>query len=342
MALTLNGIDLRGKLATPAIKEIVFTNGTFENKAVNIVEEVQSSIVFNEKLSSVTMQAFTSGVPTSAGSVTSFDTSVTPVKYMYHDEFDPTQLAYTSDREYIKTGFWNYFSEDNQFAREVYGGMYAKKIGRDVEVKFWTNAMATTKSTVAGLTPGVAQNQVSTQEQAMFAALPTTTGVLFNGVIPYVIYNSSNATQTPGVGGRVKVVGTTITSANIRDEYIKVYNAIPAEVFTDANDLVIYAPMSHRQLINTYNSIPSNFRSGGFSEDAKSFLGIKIVYVPTPENVLFTAKSSHINFVSDLISDNNEMLLKQWDLRTKLWFVQVVSSMFAHVTNQRYNVLYVG
>lgn len=343
MALTLNGVDLRGKVAQPAIEEIIFSNNTLKEDAVNVVDEVLSTVIFNEKLVNPQMQAFTSGIPTSAGTQTSFDVPIIPVLTMYHDEFDPTQIRLSSDRQYMKSGFWNYFTENDEFAKRVFGGMYAKKISRDYEVKFWTNARTTTKTTVAGLTAGTAQNQVSTQEQALVAALPTVTGVLFDGIIPYTIYNSSNASLTGAVGGRVKVVGTTITSTNIRDEYIKVYNAIPPVVLNEApEDLVIYAPMSHRQLINTYNSIPSNFRSGGFSEDGKSFLGIRIVFVPTPENVLLSAKKSHINWVTNLTSDMNEMLLEKVDPRSKLWFVQVVSSIFAHVTNQAYNVLYVG
>jgi len=343
MALTITAVDLRGKFADPAIAELVFENNTVANELVTFQDDVKSSTVFSENGATVSMQAFTAGVPISAGSLDSFDKLITPVLGQFHQEFDPTGLRLSSWKRNLKAGAYNFLPDD--YTKLVIGGVYAKKISFDAENKFWNHATATYKSAVAGLTAASPNTSVSTQEQALAAASPTVPSLLFNGVIQYMIYNDANAANTLAVGGRQKVVGTTITSINIRDEYNKLFIGIPPLTLENADgDLYWYAPKSHRQLIAIYNSTPANYQSGGYAQSGNdwTFNGIPIKFVPIPENCMIAAKRSYINWCTDLMSDLNEFKLDQWDKRTQLWFVQTVFSIFAHVTNQKFNALYVG
>lgn len=344
MALNITAVDLRGVLAEPIIAELVFENHTLADELVTFQDDIKSSAVFSENGASVTMQPFTSGIPASAGSFDSFDTLIVPVIGQFHHEFDPTGLRLSSWKRNLKPGAYNFLPDD--YTKLVIGGVYAKKISYDAENKFWNHATATYKTAVAGLTPSPTGNtSVSANEQALVAASPTVTGLLFNGVIQYMIYNASNAASTFAVGGRNKVVGTTITSINIRDEYNKLFIGIPPVTLENVDgDLYWYAPKSHRQLIAIYNSTPSNYQSGGFAMDGTNwtFNGIPIKFCPLPENCMIAASRSYINWCTDLASDISEFKLDQWDKRTQQWFVQTVFTIFAHVTNQKFNALYVG
>jgi hypothetical protein len=55
---------------------------------------------------------------------------------------------------------------------------------------------------------------VSATEQAQIAALPASQA---DGILSKMIYNNSNQAGVAGVGGRIKVAGTTITNANIKE-----------------------------------------------------------------------------------------------------------------------------
>lgn len=342
MALTTNSLDLRGKVAAPLVEELMHENDTVGKGLVTFQDNIKSSTMFPEYSATVTMQAFTSGIPASAGNFDTFDTPISPVRALYHHEFDPTSLNLTSWRDSIKAGAWEYLPTD--FDKRVIGGVYAKKISLDAEAKFWNHATAAHKAAVAALVAGAANNAVSAEEKALVAATNTVTGVLFNGVIQYAIFNSSNSSQAANVGGRIKVVGTTITDANIRAEYLKVHAAFPTETLQDISDLRLYVPRSHKQLIASFNSIPTNFSTGGFRQSGNDwyFMDIKIEFVPIPEKVIFGSKKSFINWCTDLQSDLNEMLVDKTDPRAKTMFVQSIFTIFAHITNQRFNVLYVG
>jgi hypothetical protein len=64
------------------------------------------------------------------------------------------------------------------------------------------------KTAVAALVAGAPQTSVSATEQAQIAALPASQA---DGILSKMIYNNSNQAGVAGVGGRIKVAGTTIT-----------------------------------------------------------------------------------------------------------------------------------
>jgi len=160
-----------------------------------------------------------------------------------------------------------------------------------------------------------------------------------------MIYNASNAAQTAGVGGRIKVAGTTLTASNIKAEFDKIYAAIPAEVLANNEQPIIYAPKSVKQMIVAANNVVSDFNKPfDVNPSATEFYfnGLLIEFVPVPNNVVIVALKSHLFWVTDLASDNNTMKIDKIAENREDMFIKSVMTIGAHVANQKFNVLYVG
>ena len=341
MPITRNSVEFRGQAAEPILEELLFENETISQELVMFEDDVKANTIFSEESAEAVMQAYTSGAPTSEGSLGGFDAVVTPEKIMYYQEFDPDTLRFSRYKRSMRQGAWETFSDE--FERVVIGGVYAGKISADAEAKFWNNATAATKAAVAGLTAGTAQDEVGTEEQALVAATPDG---LFDGIVQKMIYNTSRAGGTAAVGERVKVVGDTITASNIKAEYDKLYAAIPAVVLSgNTEPPYIYAPRSHKQLINIYNNNPSNYKDAfSVSEDKTRyyFNGVEIKFVPIPENVMIAAKKEHLFWCTDLIADFNDMKLDKIANNQEKMFLKNIMALQPHVAHQAFNVLYVG
>jgi hypothetical protein len=211
-----------------------------------------------------------------------------------------------------------------------------------LENEFWNGATAATKTAVAALTAGTANNAVGADEKTAVAAL---TASQIDGVLVKLIYNNSNSTQTYGLGARIKVAGTTITAANAKAEFDKIYTAIPAEVLAGAEQPIIYAPKNLLQVLVTANNVATDFNKPFQINDVNTefrFNGLLIEFVPTPNNVVIVALKSHLFWVTDLASDNNTMKIDKIAENREDMFIKSVLSIGAHVANQKFNVLYVG
>lgn len=338
MAINYNSIDVRGVAAEPIIEELLFDNETISQGLVTFEDNVKAETIFTEVSATATMQAYTSGAPGATGSLGGFDTIVSPVKVMYYQEFDPNTLRFSRFKRDMKPGAWECLSQE--FEKVVIGGVYSKRISLSVENLFWTNATSTTKATVAGLTAG---SGITTQEQSLVANTPAG---LFDGIVTKLIYNDSNANHTGSVGQRVKVVGTTITATNIKAEYDKLYAAIPAVTLSGSSTApYIYAPKSHKQLINIYNNTPTNYKDAfSVSDDKKTYFfnGVEIKFVPVPENVMICARKEHLFWCTDLSSDLNIMKIDKINANREDMFLKNILTITTHVSNQAFNVLYVG
>lgn len=340
MAIVSNSIDILGVAAEPIIEEILFQNNTLAKGLVTFEDDVKAETIFTEADATATMQAWTSGVPTSAGSLNSWDVKVTPSKVMFYQEFNPETLRLTRYKRSMKPGAWENFS--TEFEQVVIGGIYADRISLSAEKNFWLGATSATKSTIAGLTAGTLNTEIGTAEKAMVAASLGADG-LFDGLLTKVLYNNSRATGTAQVGERIKVVGTTITSANIKAEYDKLYAAIPAVVLENGTLPTIYAPYSHKQLITIFNNNVANYKDAfAVNGDSYGFNGLTIEFVPIPENVLLCAKKEHLFWVTDLLSDVNTLKMDRIASNREDYFLKSIMSEGAHVANQKFNVLYVG
>lgn len=340
MAITYNRVDIRGVAAEPIIEEILFENQTIAKSLVTFETDVKAETIFTEASATATLQQFVCGLPTSSGDLSAFDSVVTPVKAMFYQEFCPDNLRFSRFKRDMAPGAFNNMS--SEFERVVIGGIYAKKMSLALENEFWNGATAATKTAVAALTAGTANNAVGAAEKTAVAAL---TASQIDGVLVKMIYNNSNAAQTAALGTRIKVAGTTITAANVKAEFDKIYLAIPAEVLSNVEQPIIYAPKNIKQIIVAANNVTTDFKKPFDVNPAATefyFNGVLIEFVPTPNNVIIVALKSHLFWVTDLVSDNNTMKVDKIAENREDMFIKSVLSIGAHVANQKFNVLYVG
>jgi hypothetical protein len=351
MAITYTPIDIRGKASEPVIEEILFQNNTINKGLVTFADNVKANTVFSEAGATVVQQSLvTTGSPVSKGNLNAFDTIISPVQIEYYKDFDYNVLRNSRFNASISAGAWNMLS--SEFERIVIAGIYAKKIALNSEYNFWNNVKGTTKTAIAGLTPGAGQGSIGTAEQTLIAGvtigeLEGNVSGLYDGIIAKMLYNNSNATSTPGLGSRVKVAGTTITSANIKAEYDKLYEAIPEVSLNAQNEgveLIIYAPFKHKQLINIFNNNVSNFKDAFMvnADGTFGFNGIKIEFVPIPSNAMIVASKERFFWLTDLTSDINFLQVEKHASPRKDFFIDAVMTAETHVANQKYNVLYIG
>jgi len=340
MAITYSKVDIKGVAAEPIIEELLFENHTLGQELVTLEDNVKAETIFTESSATATLQAYTSGAPSSAGSLDLFDTTVTPDKVMFYQEFDPNTLRFSRFKRDMRPGAWEVFS--NEFERIVIGGIYAKEISLAMEKEFWLGVKSATKTAIAALTPGAGQAAVGAAEQAQIAAL---TASQTDGVLAKMIYNNSNSAATAGLGGRVKVAGTTITASNIKAEYDKIYAAIPAVALAQNELPMIYAPYSHKQLIVQANNVTTDYTKPFNVNDNASeiyFNGLKVVFVPLPEKVVIAALKSHIIWATDLVNDFNTMKMDYIATNRDDMFIKNEATITAHIANQAFNVLYMG
>ena len=338
MAITYNSVEFRGVAAEPIIEELLFENDTINQGLVTFEEDVKAETIFTEASATATLQQYTSGAPTSAGSLSAFDVVVTPAKVQFYQEFDPNNLRFSRFKRSIKQGAWEILSDE--FERVVIGGLYAKKVSLALENEFWNGVTSATKTAVAALTAGTANTAVGAAEKTLVAAL---TASQIDGVVAKMIYNDDNASGTAGVGGRIKVAGTAITAANIKAEYDKIYAAIPADVLAGQEAPFIYAPRSHKQMIVQANNVTTDYTKP-FVKVGESwyFNDIEIKFVPLPEKVVIAALKSHLFWCTDLLSDVNTMQIDKIANNREDMFLKNNMTLAAHVANQKFNVLYVG
>lgn len=332
MAISASIVDIRGKAYEPVLEELLFENKTIADNLVSFEPDVKNESIFTENTNVVTLQAYSSGAPTSQGTFNLVDTSVTPTKVMFYHEFDPNTLRPSRFKRSMNPGAWEMMS--TEFERTVLAA-YGKEVSLDAETKWWSGILAGTKTAIAALTPGTAQNQVGAAEQTWAAAQ---TATQFDGVVAKMIYNNG------ALGTRVKVAGTTITSSNVAVEYGKAYAALPAVVLAQTEKPYIYAPYSHKQFINIFN-VSATYRDL-FSVDIKAdkyfYNGIEIKFVPVPENCLIIALPSNLIWCTDLVADINKMEINKIANNREDMFVKHIFTIAAHVARQANNVLYLG
>lgn len=335
MAISATIVDLRGVAVQPIIEEIIFANDTVNKNLVSLATDVKSDTIFTENDNTVTMAAFTSGAPTSAGTFGLVDTLITPTKIMYYQEFDPNALRSSRFKTSMKPGAWEI--ESSEFGSVVLKS-YGNLIAEDLQAKFWNGATTATRTAVAALTPGTGQGSVGAAEQTLVASGSAT---LIDGVATRMIYNGG------ALGTRVKVAGTTLDSSNIATEMAKVYNAIPARVLFGTVKPNIYCPYNVKQFINVYN-ITATYRdlfavtNLGQPNEAYFYNGVQLQFVPLPNNVLIAARPDYIYWCTDLTSDINKFEVNKIAFNREDMYVKNIMTIFAHVVNQAMNVLYVG
>lgn len=335
MALSYSPVAIRGKAVAPVFAELLSRNNTVSRGIVNFQEDIKASTIITEEGFSVTMQAYSSGAPTASGTLGLTDREVTPTKVMFYDTFDPETLRTSRFNQTMEAGAFNL--ESGEFMDLLMNNL-ANKLAKEAENKFWNGATSATKTAVAALTPGTGQGSVGAAEQTYVAAAPAG---LFDGVATFMIYNNG------ALGTRVKVAGTTLSGSNIKTEMDKVYAAIPSAALNNDVAPVIYAPYSVKQFINIYNSNQTTrdiFQVAGLAtpDEQYTYNGLKVEFVPLPENCVIAANPENILWLTDLQSDIAELRIDKIANNREDMFYKVIMTEIAHVIRQSTNVLYLG
>jgi hypothetical protein len=333
MSITYTGNVQPTDFKDAIINEILFRNDTVEKGLVAFETGIKAGRVITENINSVTMQAWSVN-PTGneSGDIGLEDTVVTPVKVEFIDKFSPEDLRSSRFNRDMAPGAINNISDE--FNKVVLNGV-APLISLDAESKFWNGATSATKTAVAALTAGTGQTSVGAAEKTLVAAMPTT---LFDSLTTKMIYNKA------AVGKRIKVAGTTLSATNIADEMAKVYNAIPDAVLSGAEKPLIYAPRNVKKFINNFN-LAQTYRNT-FTVDLTTnkyfYLDVEIVFVPLASNVLIAGVPTNFMWCTDLMDDYADVSIAPYPAPRKDYFYDVIFTIFAHVVNQKFNVLYVG
>jgi hypothetical protein len=323
MAISYNKVDIRGNALEPIFEEILFQNPTINEGLVDFRDKIKAGTIITDNLNSVQMQAYTTGTPTSSGTMSFNDVEVTPVKVMFYNTFETDSLRPTRFNSSMPDGAWNTMSTD--FEKLVMSNI-SKSISNDAEKKFWKGITSTTKSAVA--TAGTAS--YTSRELSYVSSSDVS---FFDGILTKLITSTST----------VKVAGTTITTSNINDEYKKLYQAILPVVLNSDEQPFIYAPYSHKQLINVFN-ISATYRDL-FQVDINSnkyfYSGVEIKFLPFPENVMIVDRKSNLLWLTDLMSDINNIQVDKVSNPSDQLFYKVVFTELAHVAQPQYSVLYI-
>jgi len=338
MAISITAGTSNANLKTyePILQELLFQNKTLKKELVAFDEDVKAATEITEVSTSVSMQAYTSGAPTSAGSQTSTGTVITPTKVMFYNEFDPNTLRGSRYGRSMGKGAWKTASTEFE---SVVLGLYGNKVSYAVESNFWNGITSATQTAIAALTPGTGQGSAGAAEQTYAASL---TAGQIDGVVTRMIYNGGT------VGGRYKILGTTLSASNIKAQMDLVYAAINPVVLAQTDEMpTIFVPYNVIQMIKQYNNVATNFKDVFIIENPGvneriSFYGLVIEAVPLPSNCIIAARKSHILWATDLLSDINYMKIDVIANNRDDMFIKQVFTMFAHVMNQSNNVLYLG
>jgi len=313
--------------------EVLYQNNTIAQNKVRLLTNIKAKTIITEMDVDVQLQQYSCGVPETSGNININDGVLEPCKYMSYQEWCPDDLRFTRFSTGMRQGAWETINDE--WVRIVME-TYATKMSRLAEQNFWNGASSSTQAAVAGLTPGTLQTEVSAEEQAYVAAAPTT---LCDGVLTYLIYNNG------AVGGRIKVVGTTIDATNIGTEYATLYAAIPSVLLNTsvAPEVRIFAPESHAQLIRVFN-LNQTYRDTFFidANGGYYFLGIKIEFVPLPENAMIVSRASDLIWGTDLTSDYGMIQIDKVQNNADTRFFKGVFTQGATAVIQSQKVVYVG
>lgn len=338
MAISLTGVDIRGKAAENILEEVLFANKTISDNYVTFETGVKAGTIITEAGMDVTAQLYTGAALSNSGSISITDRIITPTKLEYKQTFLQESLRAGRFGRSMNPGAFNI--ESSEFASTVLA-QYAPQVSQDAESIFWGGITAATKTAIAALTPGAGQGSMTAATQTANAAL---TAGLVDGVFSKVLYDNS------ALGGYIKVTGTTVTAANASAEMAKIYAAIPAENLADTvSPTVIYAPRAWKQLFRIANNATGaaqqvNFEFESGANDAKCFYnGVEVLFVPTPNNLMaYAQRKAAVIWCTDLADDINKFEVGKLVNDGDTQFIRTIYTMGAFVGQATKGVLYGG
>jgi hypothetical protein len=316
---------------------------TLRDNIINIDENHKSNTEVTETTTSVIQQVYdVDGVDLTGAGTTNdtFSTVVNLNKFQYDGKVLYSQLNGTRFEKSIAAGAANYISDE--YDRKVVANRIPA-IGTSLDKAIWNGATTAQKALVAALTPGAGQGSLTAYGQTLVAAMPSNQ---FNSIPATLIHNASNAKASPGagLGDYIKVLTPiTLTSGNIADEYLKIYETHFAAVPDSSENLhKIYAPLGDKALMVSANkgatTVNPDFVEVGGNW---TYNGYEVIFVPMigfrimcdPEFLLFLTDKTN-----DAQSFEQQRGANLADFQ--IW----KSIMFAETfpVNQRYITLYGG
>jgi len=325
------------------VMETYADSPTFRGETIELVEGHKSGMEIYESSASVVFSAANYGQVVTDNVNMKIEKSVVNLAtFNVEGIIDQSSLKGTRLEKSMKAGAFEVVSDeaDRKVLIQVQSSASAQ-----LESNVWNGATAATKAAIAALTPGAGQGSITAAAQTKVAAMPTT---FFDSITATMIYNNSNSKAVPGagLGDYIKVTGTTVTTANIVAEYLKIYNAIPHDVLVGEgnSDLVIYAPKAHYKLIKSVNKVQGaalqeNFLGSSYTD--MSFNDVKIHFVDLVDFVI-VGKKPHFKLVMDLLSDSSQLIIEQEANASTRRILKLINSMSTWVIKQKWNVLYNG
>ena len=321
------------------LTEVIFMNKTVGEGYVRFFDQIKGSGRIRALSATVASQAY-SNAPTATGSLNEEERLIIPAKREFYDTFDYETIRNTAGAMDITPGAANIIQDP--FTQAIMG-LVAGKASRSVETDFWNGATSATKTAVAALTAGTAQNQVGAAEKSYVAAAPTS---YVDGVLTKLIYSDAVTPGTFAVGARIKVAGTTLSATNIKDETDKVYAQLPDELLNDPEALqyaTIFMPMNCKKFIRQYNSNPLAFKDAFMIEGDKfSYLGVNIKFVPLPNNAMIAGNAMDFVWCTDLVSDLENTIVDKLPAPAKNFYYELIFTLESWIFYQGAKVVYVG
>lgn len=343
MAVTYTGTKTETGEYAEIVQEIYADSPTFRGETIEIVEGHKSGMDIYESSADITFTAANYGAVTADNVNLKTQKSIVNLKtFNVEGIIDESSLKGTRFEKSMKAGAYNVVSDE--FDQKVLIQV-TPAVGAKLESWVWDGATTATKAAIAALTPGAGQGSISAGAQTLVAAMPTT---LFDSIPATMLYNDSQSKAVPGagLGEYLKVAGTTITTANIVAEYVKMYNAIPNNVLVMTGDdaPVIYAPKAHYKLIKSVNrvqgaALQENFVGTSFND--MYFNDVKIIFVDLV-GFAVVAQKKNLKLVMDLLSDSSQLIIEKEANASTRRILKLINTMTTWVVKQKYNVLYNG
>lgn len=343
MAVAYTGTKTeRGEYAE-IVQEIYADSPTFRGETIELVEGHKSGMDIYESSAEITFTDANYGAVTADNVNLKAQKSIVNLKtFNVEGIIDESSLKGTRFEKTMSAGAYNVVSDE--FDKKVLIQVQPA-VGAKLESHVWNGATAATKAAIAALTPGAGQGSITAGAQTLVAAMPTT---FFDSIPATMLYNDSQskAVAGAGLGDYLKVTGTTVTTANIVAEYLKIYNAIPHDVLVKSGDEapVLMVPKSDYKLIKSVNKIQGvalqeNFVGTSFND--MYFNDLKIVFVDLI-GFRIAGQKNNFKLVMDLLSDSSQLIIEKEANASTRRILKLINSMNTWVVKQKWNVLYNG
>jgi hypothetical protein len=168
---------------------------------------------------------------------------------------------------------------------------------------------------------------------------------LVNSLPAIILHNDSisKASAGAGIGDYKKVLSiSAITSATIAAQYALLYATLQPKVLKQ-EDITIYAPLAHLQLIKIANNAVGAAQQVNFlvEGDSVSYNGIKILFKPLV-GFMIASPAKYLHILMDLTSDISQLKTGENANGAETMWYKNVQAFATWCTNQRYITLYGG